>query len=43
VIKASARPGFREQPRPKADKDCSGIFAAQIDMEDHFAERKSLL
>jgi hypothetical protein len=23
-------PGIREQPRPQADKHCSGFFAAQI-------------
>jgi hypothetical protein len=36
-------PGIREQPRPKADKDRSGLFAAQIYIEAHFAGRKSLL
>jgi hypothetical protein len=36
-------PGIREQPRPKADKDRSGFFAAQIYIEPHFAGRKSLV
>jgi hypothetical protein len=35
--------GIREQPRPKADKDRSGLFAAQIYIEPHFAGRKSLM
>jgi hypothetical protein len=30
VTGKAARPEFREQPRPKADKDRSGLFAAQI-------------
>jgi hypothetical protein len=34
VTGKAARPEFREQPRPKADKDQD--FAAQVDMEDHF-------
>ena len=38
-----ARARIREQPRPKADKDRSGLFAAQIYIEAHFAGRKSLL
>jgi hypothetical protein len=36
-------PGIKEQPRPKADKDHTGFFAAQIYIEAHFACRKSLL
>jgi hypothetical protein len=36
-------PGIREQSRPKADKDRSGFFAAQIYIEPHFAGRKSLV
>jgi hypothetical protein len=36
--------GIREQPRPQADKDRSGFFAAQIlSFEPHSTARKSLL
>jgi hypothetical protein len=34
-------PGIREQPRPKADKDRSGL--RKFIIEAHFAGRKSLM
>jgi hypothetical protein len=41
VAAKPARAGIREQPRPKADKDRSGL--RKFIIEAHFAGRKSLM